>query len=210
MLKGEISGKKNNLGEAIRQFKIAEFLFRKTGDKKRQAYALNWIGTMSDYNTPVNISESFRYRLKALGIAEEIKDTFLLSMIYNNLAGVFINSQNYRSGIDYYKKAEKLWEATGDSGNMAIANLNLGSAYVNTDNLDSSRACFEKAIPVFRAKNKQLYMQICLVLLSHTSVKEERFKEAMNYLDQAATYVLTLVKKRIIFFRRGYLAILTF
>ena len=206
MLKGEVSGMRNNPGEAIRQFRIAEFLFRKTGDKKRQGYALNWIGTMSDYNTPVNISESFRYRLKALGIAEEIKDTFFLGMIYNNLAGVFINTQNYRSGIDYYKKAEKLWEVTGDSGNMAIANLNLGSAYVNTDKIDSSRSCFEKAIPIFRAKNKQLYLQMCLVLLSYSSLKEKRYDEAMNYTDQAMTYVLTVGEKENYFLSKRVLS----
>lgn len=192
LLKGQLSEMKGNYNEALRQFKIAEFIFRKNGDKRRQAYALNWSGTLSDYNTPVNISESFRYRLKALRIAEEIKDTFLLAMIYNNLAGVFINSANYRSGIDYYKKAIKFWEATKDSGNMAIANLNLGSAYVNTDKVDSSRRCFETAIPIFRARNNQLYLQMCLLLLSYSSLKEKRYAEAENYADQAMNYVLTL------------------
>jgi tetratricopeptide (TPR) repeat protein len=195
LLKGELSNMKNNPREALRQFKIAEFIFRKIGDKKRQAIALNWSGTVYDYNTPVNISESFRYRLRALGIAEEIKDTFLLAMVYNNLAGVFISTGNSRSGIDYYKKAKKIWELMEDSVRMPIVNMNLGSAYVNTDKLDSSRACFEKAIPVFRARNEQLYMQICLVLLSYSSVKEERYTEAMDYLDQATTYVLTFGEK---------------
>ena len=198
MLKGEISNMKGNPDEAIRHFKTAEFIFGTYGDKKSQAAALNWIGRIyqNSYPRAVNIAESFRYYLRALGIAEEIRDTSLLARLYNNIAGVFINTLNYRSGVDYYKKAEKLWEIKRDSINMAIANLNLGSAYVNTDKLDSSRAFFEKAIPIFRARNNQLFMQICLVLLSYSSVKEERYTEAMDYLDQATTYVQTVGEKQ--------------
>jgi tetratricopeptide (TPR) repeat protein len=197
MLKGEITNMKGNPDEAIRHFKTAEFIFGTYGDKKSQAAALNWIGRIyqNSYAGSVHISESFRYYLRALGIAEEIRDTSLMARLYNNIAGVFINTLNYRSGVDYYKKAEKLWEIERDSINMAIANLNLGSAYVITDKLDSSRAFFEKAIPIFRARNNQLFMQICLVLLSYSSVKEERYTEAMDYLDQATTYVQTVGKK---------------
>jgi len=191
-VKGEISRIQNKPEEAIRQFKIGEFIFRKVGNKRDQSLALNWIGsTYSDNPNGDSMPESFRYYLKSLEIAEEIKDTALLAMIYNNLGGVFSDAQNYNSCIDYYKKAQVLYDKWNDSINRATVYLNLGSAYVNAGKVDSSRSYFEKAIPIFSAKNKQLYLQMCLVLYSYSLLNEKRYTEAMNYAEKAFTYVRT-------------------
>ncbi len=191
-VKGEISRIQNKPDEAIRQFKIAEFIFRKAGNKRDQSLALNWIGsTYSDNPNGDNMPESFRYYLKSLGIAEEIKDTALLAMIYNNLAGVFSDAQNWDACTDYYKKAQLLYDKWNDSINRATVYLNLGSAYLNAGKVDSSRNYFEKAIPIFRAKNKQLYLQMCLVLYSYSLLNEKRYTEAINYAEKAFIYIQT-------------------
>ncbi len=141
MLKGDISNMKSNPNEAIRQLKIAEFIFRKLGDKKRQALALNRIGVIynNNYSIGVSISESCRFYLKALGVAREINDTGTLVVLYNNLGTLFSKARDYPAAIGYYKKAQVIWELWNDSANRAIVYLNLGSIYINSGKMDSAR-----------------------------------------------------------------------
>ncbi len=191
-LKGEISNMKSNPGEAIRQFKIAEFLFRKIGNKRQQAQTLNWIGVVynNNYSIGKSISESCKYYLKALGVAREANDTSTLVAVYNNLGTLFTAAKDYAVAIDYYKKAQTVYDRLNDSVNRAIVYLNLGSIYINKGKMDSARSNFEKAIPIFRAKNNQTLLLASLAGFSFSLLKEQRYAEAMTYAEQALKYIM--------------------
>jgi len=191
-LKGEISNMKSNPGEAIRQFKIAEFLFRKIGNKRQQAQTLTWIGIVynNNYTVGSSISESYRYYIKALGVARETNDTSTIVALYNNLGTQFSDARDYRAAIDYYKKAQVMYDRWNDSVNRAFVYLNLGSIYINSGNFDSSRSCFEIAIPIFRAKNNQTLLLASLAGFSFSLLKEQRYAEAMTYAEQALKYIM--------------------
>jgi tetratricopeptide (TPR) repeat protein len=134
-----------------------------------------------------NISEAFRYYLKAREDAEELKDTDMLVRINNNLGRIYVASKNYKTGIDYYKKAQAVFEKKIDSFKKATVYMNLGSAYMHIGKVDSSRGYLEKAIAIFRAINNKPYLGTCLGLYSYSLLQEQRYTEVLNYLNQGLT-----------------------
>jgi len=182
-IRGDISRIKNNIGEALRQYKIGEFCYFKQGETSKQLKLLVMIG--GTYARRDNISEAFRYYLKAREIAEESKDTDMLAKINNNLGRIFITSKNYKTGIDYYKKALSVFEKGNDSFKKAVEYMNLGSAYNHLGKVDSSRGYLEKAISIFKVINNQPYLGTCLGLYAYSILSEKRYSEALDNLNQA-------------------------
>lgn len=193
LLMGEVSKIMNMPDEAIRQFKIADSIFRKLEDKKRQAQALTWIGVVysNNYTIGESIAERCRYNLKAMGIAREINDTSLLVALYNNLGTLYTDAKDYPTAIDYYYKSQVIFEQWNDSVNRAITYLNLGSIYINSRKYDTSRSYFEKAMPIFRAKKIHSWFLASQAGYAYSLLKEQRYAEAMTYADQALKYFMT-------------------
>jgi len=184
-IRGDISRSRNNIGEALRQYKIAEYCYFKQGETSKQLKLLNNIG--GTYALSDNVSEAFRFYLKAREIAEESKDTDMLAKINNNLGRIYIASKNYKTGIGYYKKALKVFEQVNDSFKKATVYMNLGSAYNHIEKVDSSRGYLKKAISIFRVINNQPYLGTCLGLYSYSILSEKRYAEALDNLNQGLT-----------------------
>jgi tetratricopeptide (TPR) repeat protein len=191
--RGDIYSLQNNPDEAIRQFKIADSIFRKIEDKKLQVQALIQIGIAysNNYTIGKSVSESCRYYLKALSIARETNDTSNLVALYNNLGTLYTKAKDFPVANDYYKKAQVIWEQLNDSVKMAIVYLNLGSININSGKYDTARSYFEKAIPIFRAKNIEHWYLASLAGYGYSLLKEQRYAEAMTYADQALKYFMT-------------------
>jgi tetratricopeptide (TPR) repeat protein len=180
-IKGDLARQSNDFSNATRLYKLAVFSYDKNGQRTEQTRLLNYIG--GAYAQAGNISEAFRYYLKAREFALEDKDLDMLARINNNLGRMYIVAENYRVGIEYYRRALAVFEKGTDSFKTATVYMNLGTAYFHSLKMDSSRTYVNKAISIFRAIKKKYYEGTSLQTYAFTLISEKKYPEALIYLN---------------------------
>jgi tetratricopeptide (TPR) repeat protein len=180
-MKGDISVNENNFKEAIRQYNIAAFCFRKQGEKQKQMKLMNMIGNV--YSNNDNIAEAFNYYLKAREVAEEIQDTEMLAMLDGNIGLIYIASADYQTGIDFYRKALSVFEISNDSLQKAKSYMNLSLAFNSILQFDSARIYADKATAIY-IKRKEIYdLGKSYITHVYSLTSEKKYQEAVDYLD---------------------------
>lgn len=181
-IRGDIYRSRNDFNEARRNYRIAVFCYKKTGEKIPQMKLLNYIG--STYAQAGNVSEAFKFYLQAREVAVEAGNKDMLARINNNLGRIFIASQQWPAGIDYYKMALAVFETEADSFKMATVLMNLGAAYNHLLKTDSSRIFSKKAITIFAAIKKKYYLGSSYQIYAFSLLSEKRYQEALTCLSQ--------------------------
>ncbi len=182
-MRGDIARSRNDFNEARRLYKIAVFCYEKKEDKKKQVKLLNFIGSF--YAQTGNVSEAFKNYLKARELAEEVGDVDMLARINNNLGRIFIASQRFSSGIDYYKKALSYFQLKADSFRMATVLMNLANAYNHISKPDSSKVCSNQAIAIFQSIKKKYYLGSSYQSYAFSLISDKKYPEALGYLSKA-------------------------
>ena len=182
-IKGDIAQLRNDFTGSIRYYRISAFVYNMTGEKTFQMKMLNVIGNM--YAVSENVSEAFRYYLNARQIAGEFKDAGMLAKTNNNIGWIFVTSGQFRKGIDYFKKALPLFQASSDSFRTARVLMNLGSAFNQLRKPDSSRLYAGQAMTIFSAIKKRYYLGATYHIYAFSLISEQRYPEALIYLDRA-------------------------
>lgn len=130
-------------------------LARKLNWKKGMAISLINVGINYSYGK-AEYSRALEYYLPALNIAEELKDSSILSGIFNNLGGLYSMLNNNNKAIDYLKIAIKISEQTNDKAGLAIDLVNLGATYCDgLKNYSAALECFLKALRIDEELNIQ-------------------------------------------------------
>ncbi len=93
-----------------------------------------------------NYKNSFKATFKAIQIYETLGLSEKLAATYNQLASNHISDKNYVSAIQYFKKADSIYEISDEYGNLIYTILNLGEAYRQANCLDSAMTSFYRVI----------------------------------------------------------------
>ncbi|MEP7170962.1 MAG: tetratricopeptide repeat protein, partial [Bacteroidota bacterium] len=136
-------------------------------DKKEIANCYGNIGTM--FASKGDYAKSSEYKIKALKIVEELKDTIRQSKLCRNIGVDCANKGDYATALNYYFKSLKLSEAINDSFGIGSSHLCIGEVY-------TSEKDYDKAI-----KHHFKSLEICI------SISNWRYV-AVNYFDIANAY----------------------
>ena len=100
-------------------------------------------------------TEALKGQYTALGLAEELKDSALISLIYNVIGNSHKEYGDYAKSLSFYRKAFKIGLVCRDQQFIEYAAMNLGYAYGQLNQLDSA-LYFEQqayALNIKRQKN---------------------------------------------------------
>ena len=90
---------------------------------------------------------------QALIYATKVKDSLLMSKIYNGLAKINLNTGNYKKAIDWLNKTIKLKKEINDDKGLAIAYNQLGNAYVQISKPEDAIQNYLNSVKIFEKLN---------------------------------------------------------
>ncbi len=88
------------------------------------------------------------YYFKALQIAEEIKDSSLISLLLNNVAKIYSLQQNYEKALEFDNKALRISEQRGDLTTFAYGLQSIGKTYFLLKNIPKAKENFQRALSI--------------------------------------------------------------
>ncbi|MBU3196157.1 helix-turn-helix domain-containing protein [Clostridium algidicarnis] len=98
--------KLENLNEAISYTYLAKEKYSKLDDKKN--YAKSLLLLADQYNKKGDVDNAIKYSVKTLDIFRELKDSFQVSQIENNLGKLFYEFENIEQSFKHFNKAKDM------------------------------------------------------------------------------------------------------
>jgi signal transduction histidine kinase len=141
---GRAYSDQGNYDSAIFYYTTSLLTNKSLGEKRNMASTYNNMGVAaqnirSDYTTAAN------YYFKALQLAEEAKDSSLISGFLINISTTYNLQQNFGKALEFAKKALLLYEKTGNADGMANALSNFGNIKTAEKKFKEAEQYFNKA-----------------------------------------------------------------
>jgi len=143
--------------------------------------------------------------LKALTIAEELKDTLRIATVLTNIGSIYEND-NYAQALKYNIRALSLGEAINDYeliGNVAV---NIGHIYVVQNDIDSALFMYGKSEAALRKLPGSQYLPATLASIGKAYSLKNEFRSAIRYNQEAITLGEKLASPVILTMATTYLA----
>lgn len=176
--------------EVIPDLKIADSIFQ---ENDRPSDALSCINIIANVQvTTGNYTDAIETYLRGLKIAEAEQDTIYLAALSSNIGFNNYRLKYYEQSLTYYFKALHLYEALGDTTNVALRLRGIATSY---DEMDSSRLAEVNFLESRRLFNLIKDNNNLLLLnddLGAFYLNQGRFEEAneiyANSVEQAESY----------------------
>jgi two-component system NarL family sensor kinase len=131
------------------------------------------------------LDEAIAMDLQAIEILKTTPRIKSLASVYNNTALIYGEKNDESSSIEYFLKAEALYEQLNDSTDMAMIYGNLGSAYILLRENDNAYTSSLKGILLCRSLHTDYSLGATMLNLGSALVNLQRFDTAIVVLNQA-------------------------
>lgn len=154
---------------------LASKLHYEFGQSKSLMY---WaIGSFINSNVELAIAQS----KEALIICERINDQKGISDIYNNLANMYVDQGDYKTGLSYYLKSLKIRLETNDKRGAAANYNNIGNTYLELGNYAESLSYLFKGLLLREELNDEEAISNSLSNIAGVYFYLGKNKEALDY-----------------------------
>ena len=131
------------------------------------------------------LDEAIAMDLKAIEIMKTTPRIKSLASVYNNTAIIYGSKNDESSSLEYYLKAEALYEQIKDSADMALIYGNLGAVYIDLREFDNAYTNTLKGILLCRSLHTDNSIGTTMLNLGSALVNLQRFDTAIVVLNQA-------------------------
>ncbi len=174
-----------NLDSAMRYYNLALHLSEKIGFVKGElksiancTYILNQKGYL-DSGLVLNT--------KALDIANESKNKTLIANSLLNVGSSYTNLNKHDKAIEFYLKAEKIYQVLNDTKGLTVVYSNIGGVLGNSGKNEKALPYFEKAIKLSRLRKDSLSLSSILINYGISLEQMNRLSESELYLSEGLT-----------------------
>ncbi|MFN8322713.1 MAG: histidine kinase [Chitinophagales bacterium] len=127
---------------------------------------------------------------EALLQAEKTKTPQQLYAGLNNLATVYLHTNQYRSAIEYLQKSIDIKEQCGNKADTSTGLLQIAGLFFKLENMEAGKKALKQAYTLIR-QHKQLPLYAHLHFTTGMMLKrEQQHKQACRQYDLAARYAL--------------------
>lgn len=89
------------------------------------------------------------YYFKALKLAEEIKDSSLISGCLHNISAINLAQKNFTKALEFEKRALTIREQSGNADDIASSMESIGKIFYSSGNLLKAKEYFKKSISLY-------------------------------------------------------------
>ena len=174
---------KTQFKKAIENFHSALDIFIQEEDSVNILDCYRGLSYVASYGT--SQLQSLSYDRKALQIAEHLKDSASLSIIYNNIGTVYKKLNDYETAKMYFEKSLALVVSSESALDLAIGYSNLGTLKVDHEKFEVASADYQKVLELLpQIENQYIKAYLYLSLARyHNALKD--FESAEFYIDDA-------------------------
>jgi TonB family protein len=177
---------KERLGEQSpkNEYEVALQLYRKAGDNKGFAAALNNLGGI--YRNQNESKKALEHYTQALPLMRQTNHRTGEAATLNGMGEVYLgNLHQFETAIDYFTQAHKIWQSLKDRSNSTRVLVNIGDAYKELKNNTKAEAFYNLALTEARtAGDKWNEARVLNNIGSMYSDLNERNK-ALDYYTRA-------------------------
>ncbi len=154
------------------------------GDRKKAADAYVSIATIF-YDDTGNNEKTLEYLEKARTIYEELKTEQGLSLVYGNLAAVYLDREDYYQALLFTEKTLAVQEKMGDKHGTATTVFNRATIYGYQGRLREALADFDRVIGIFHEMGDQEGLADAYYGLGELWIQQERYPVAIQMCEKA-------------------------
>lgn len=124
------------------------------------ALSYRQLGLVEYYKS--NNLKSLEYSHKALNIKKDSKDKLFEASVFNNIANIYADIQDYEKAILYYSKLKEAALEAKDVNYLIIADVNIASIDVEKRNLTNAITGFKNALEIAKNNGYKAYVPTIL------------------------------------------------
>jgi CHAT domain-containing protein/Tfp pilus assembly protein PilF len=171
--------------KSIEKYQEAMELFRRAGDRKREANTLNNIGTV--YNSLGEKQKALETHNEVLPIRRAIGDRRGEAVALNNIGLVYWSLGEMEKALEKYNEALPIRRAVGDRSGEAVTLNNIGLVYWSLGEMQKALEKYNEALPIRRAVGDRIGEAVTLNnigevyrSLGETEKALEKYSEALS------------------------------
>ena len=124
---------------------------------------------------------SLEYAAQALQLAESLKDSIEIAIIYNYLGDSYFDKKSYSISLDNYYKSYKIFQRFGDQINVAYSYLDIGAIYFEQNLSTIAFNYYQKAKEIFEQNNDKLGLSFAYDKIGFVLLKQGSENEALRH-----------------------------
>ncbi|HEV3312792.1 MAG TPA: tetratricopeptide repeat protein [Chloroflexota bacterium] len=160
--------------------------WRKKGDVRGEAVALNNLGTVAHIQTDYELAAE-RYE-RAAELGERSGNVLAAAMPLGNIATIAMQRGDFVRAEDLLDRAITLYRSIADQQRLAIMLGNRGSLAFRQERYEKARAIHEEALAIHRSLGDRLFTAQTLGGLALTEIYLGRLDEAEDAIDEALEF----------------------
>jgi len=132
----------------------------------------------------INLSkyeDALKYFLRALQIAEALKNEREISIVCNGLGSLYSYIGNSDKAKETLQRAISIGETLKDDSLLARPYINLGNVYSNEFNHYMAIDCFEKALRIAETIGEQELLGMATISMGRAYVDIDEYKQSIHY-----------------------------
>ncbi len=184
-IKAEREIRKGNYEKALECYNAEAKIRLNTKDELHLAKSYQGISLVYRYLDQIPLSKE--YTQKALVLAENTSDLWLLSDLYNNMGDLLSKETKYKEAKPFIKKAIDIKKKINDKRNLFNAYLSLGTVSKNSNEFDEAETNYKLANDIAVNNN----FQECIPMINYqfavlyVTPQKQDFSKMSNHLDIA-------------------------
>ncbi|MBW1297892.1 tetratricopeptide repeat-containing sensor histidine kinase [Aquimarina litoralis] len=131
-----------------------------------------------------NSEKAIDHILEANLYFERIKDSLVLSSLYNNLANIYSDIDNYELAEEYYKKSIVLKKKFRPN-KIGSALNNLALIYIDIGKIDEAKKLINEALEVSKKNNRTLDKAMAYTRLANLYKANKEYEKSKKYYDSS-------------------------
>jgi tetratricopeptide (TPR) repeat protein len=181
---GDVYRVQINFPKAIDCITRSLTLAQAAGDKKREADAYVCYTTIY-YAISDDLAKIEEYLLKAKPLYESINHEEGLSFVYNNLALISIEQQDYGKALEFIEQCLKTQEKQGDLIGAATSFHNTAYIFMKMGRYEEALKNFEREVAIFKKLGDQDGLTDAYSSMGGLLIMQKRYPEAIRLCTEA-------------------------
>jgi len=171
--------KQGDLEVSINYFNRSQKIYEELNDYVGQGLVLNNIAALYKGNS--QLEKSIELFEKSLVLHKKANDEKGVARCFNNLGVATEETGNLDRAAIYFKSALKIRERNNFKDEIAYSLNGLADIETKLGQLDSARIRLERSLKITKELNFRSLKSNTMYLLSNLAIKEENYKEALDY-----------------------------
>ncbi|MCF6350566.1 MAG: tetratricopeptide repeat protein [Flavobacteriaceae bacterium] len=183
---------------AKKYFNQAKILAIKLDDQKKLAKIYLKLGLIFYQRES---DSTLHYYKKSLFISKKIKDNWLISIAYSNIASLAIKEKDYKTAKAYFQKSIDIGKKS--NRNLTTVYNNFGILYEGI-NIDTAIYYHKKSLKIAKAKKAKKYITRSYINIGVSYLESYRFDKAYQNLLKGEKIAKEIKEKRYLYYINSY------